>query len=91
MGHTITRRASRRNYRRQLGEGLHRDETRTDGQHRTRQAIRHPDGNGGRVLILFAQPELLTRSYRPLNIQRLAVQGMPTIVNGDLLSVVGGM
>jgi hypothetical protein len=91
MGDTITCRASRRNYRRQFSEGLHRDQTRTDGQHGTRQPIRHPDGNCGRVLVLFAQPELSTRAYHALNIQRLAVQWMPTIVNGDLLSVVGGM
>jgi hypothetical protein len=91
MGHTITRRASRRNYRRQLGEGLHRDETGTDGQHGTRHAIRHPDGNRRGVLIVIAQPELATRADCAPHIQRLAVKRMPPIVNGDLLRVVGGM
>ncbi len=91
MGPTITRRAGRCNHRRQLAEGIHRDETWTDGQHGTRHAIRHPDGNRGRVLVLIAQPELATRADRASHIQGLAVQWMPAIVNRDLLSVVGGM
>jgi hypothetical protein len=91
MGHTITRRAGRRNYRCQLDEGVDRDETWTDGQRGTRQAIRHPDGNRGGVLVVSAQPELPTRADRASHIQSLAVQRMPAIVNGDLLSVVGGM
>lgn len=91
MRHTITRRARGRNDQCQLGEGLHRDETGTDGQRGTRHAIRHPDGNRGRVLVVIAEPELATRADDASNIQRLAVQRMPAIVNGDLLSVVGGM
>ncbi|HYN09671.1 MAG TPA: hypothetical protein VES67_19980 [Vicinamibacterales bacterium] len=91
MGDTITRRAGGRNYRRQLGQCVHRDETRADGQHGTRHAIRHPDGNRGRVLVSIAQPQLATRAYRAPNTHGLAVQRMPGIVNGDLLSVVGGM
>jgi hypothetical protein len=91
MGHTITRRAGRRNYRRQLDEGVHRDETWPHGQRGTRQAIRHPDGNRGGLLVLIAQPELTTRTDGASHIQRLAMQRMPAIVNRDLLSVVGGM
>jgi len=91
MRHTITRRVSRRNYRRQFGEGVHRNETWTDGQHGTRQPIRHPDGNRGAVLIVIAQPELATRADGAPHLQGLAVQRVPAIVNGDLLSVVGGM
>ena len=91
MGDTITCRAGRRNHRHQLGERVHRDEPRPDGQHGTGHAIRHPDGNRGRVRRLIAQPELAARVYHASNLQGLAVQRMPGIVNGDLLSVVGGM
>jgi hypothetical protein len=91
MRHTITRRTSDRNDRRQLGEGLYRDKTGTDRQRGTRHAIRHPNGNRGGVLVVIAQPELATRANRASHLQGLAVQRMPAIVNGDLLSVVGGM
>jgi hypothetical protein len=91
MGLTITRGASRCNHRRQLSQGRHRSETRPDRQHRTRHAIRHPDRNGCRRRVVIAQPEFATRAYRAPNLQGLAVQRMPRVVNGDLLSVVGGM
>ncbi len=91
MGDTITRRSGGGNYRRQLRQRLHGDESRAHGQHGTRQAIRHPDGNRGCVLVVIAQPQLATRTHRAPNTQGLAVQRMPEIVNGDVLSVVGGM
>jgi hypothetical protein len=91
MGDTITCRADCCNHRRQLGQGVHRNETRADGQHGTRHAICHPDGNRGRALVLIEEPELATRANRASNMQGLAVQRMPGIVDGDLLSVVGGM
>lgn len=91
MGDTITRRAGARNDRRQLRQALHGDETRAHGQHGTRHAIRHPDRNRGRVLVVIAQPQLATPPDRAPNAQGLTVERMPRIVNGDLLSVVGGI
>jgi hypothetical protein len=41
--------------------------------------------------MLVAEPDLATLSDAALHENRLAMQRMPGIVNGDLLSVVGGM
>ena len=60
-------------------------------QRGTGDAIRHPHGNRGRLLVVLAQPELATLPHAALNENRLAVQRMPRIVDRDLLSVVGGM
>ena len=57
----------------------------------TRHAIRHPDWNRGRALIGLAEPDLATLSHAALHENRLAMQRMPGIVNGYVLSVVGGM
>jgi hypothetical protein len=43
------------------------------------------------VLVLIAQPELATMAHAALHENRLAMQRMPGIVNGYVLSVVGGM
>jgi hypothetical protein len=91
MRDTITRGANRCNHRREFGQSGHRNEPRPDGQPRTRHAIRHPDRNGRGRRVVIAQPEFATRAYRAPNLQSLAVQRMPRIVDGDLLSVVGGM
>jgi hypothetical protein len=91
MGDTITCHARRGNHRRQLGQGVHRDETWADRQHGTGHAIRHPDRNRGRADVVLAQPQLATIAHAALHANRLAMQRMPRIVDRDLLSVVGGM
>jgi hypothetical protein len=91
MGDAIVRRACGGHQQGELHEGFDRDEDRTSGQRRTRHAISHPDRNCGRALIGLAKPDLATMSHAALHEQRLAVKRMPRIVNGDVLSVVGGM
>jgi hypothetical protein len=91
MGTAIVRRACRRHQRCELDEGVDRDEDRTRGQRSTRHAIGHPDRNGRRVLIVLAEPHLTALSHASFYENRLAVQRMPGIVNGYVLSVVGGM
>jgi hypothetical protein len=91
MRHTITRRAGGGNHRCQLGQGVHRDEAGADGQHGARHAIRHPDRNRGRVVVWITEPHLATAAHVAPHAHRLAVQRMPRIVHGDVLSVVGGM
>jgi len=75
----------------QFGEGFDGDEDRAGRQRGAGHAIRHPDGNRGSALILLAEPDLAALSHAALHDDRLAVQRMPRIVNGDVLSVVGGM
>jgi hypothetical protein len=87
----IVRRASGAHQSDQLIEGFDRDEDRTDGERGTRHAIRHPHRYRGRRLIVFAQPQLATLPRTAPSEHRLAMQRMPRIVDGDLLSVVGGM
>jgi hypothetical protein len=41
--------------------------------------------------MLLAEPELATMPHAALYHNRLAMQRMPRIVDGDFLSVVGGM
>jgi hypothetical protein len=41
------------------------------------------------VLIWLAQPDLTTLPRAPLYEDRLAMQRMPTVVNGDVLGMVG--
>jgi hypothetical protein len=43
------------------------------------------------VLIPIEEPHLATVANASQHANRLAMQRMPRIVNGDLLSVVGGM
>ena len=68
-----------------------RDEDRTGRQRGTGHAIRHPDRNRGRALIVLAQPDLAAVPHAALHGNGLAVQWMPGIVNRYVLSVVGGM
>ncbi len=91
MGDAIVRRASGGHQRGELSEGFDGNEDRTSGECGTRHTVRHPDRNRGRARIALAQPDLATMSHAALHEQRLAVQRMPRIVNGDVLSVVGGM
>jgi hypothetical protein len=91
IGDAIVRRAGGVDQRCKLAEGFDRDEDRPDGQRGTGHAIRHPDRNRGRVLVVLAQPELATMAHAALNQNRLAVQRMPRIVDGEFLSVVGRM
>ena len=91
MGDAIVRRARGRHQRGELDEGVDSDDDGTNRQRGTRHAIRHPDRNRGRALILLAEPDLAALSHAALHANRLAVQRMPRIVNGDVLSVMGGM
>ncbi|MGH9194905.1 MAG: hypothetical protein ACRD1T_04100 [Acidimicrobiia bacterium] len=91
MGDAIVRRACGGHQRRELDEGFDRHEDGTDRESGTGHAIGHPDRNRGRPLIVLAEPDLAALSYAALHENRLAMQRMPGIVNGDLLSVVGGM
>ena len=91
MGDAIVRRARGGYQRGELGEGFNGDKDRADRERGTGHAIGHPNGNRGRLLIGFAQPDLTAMSNAPLHGNYLAVQRMPRIVNGDVLSVVGGM
>ena len=91
MGDAIVRRACGGQQRRQLDEGFDRNENGANRECGTRHAIGHPDRNRGRALMLIAEPDLAALSNAALHENRLAMQRMPGIVNGDLLSVVGGM
>ena len=91
MGDAIVRRVRGGQQRRELDEGFDRNENGANREGGTRHAIGHPDRNRGRALLLVAEPDLATLSYAALHENRLAVQGMPGIVNGYVLSVVGGM
>ena len=73
----------------QLGERFDRDEDGAEGQRGAGHAVRHPHGNGGRVLILLAEPHVTPVAHAAPNKNHLAMQRMPAIVNGDVLSVVG--
>lgn len=85
------RRAGGGHQRRELEEAFDRNEDRTNRECGTRHAIGHPNWNRGRALIWLAEPDLAAMSHAALHENRLAVQRMPGIVNGDVLSVVGGM
>ena len=91
IGDAIVRRVGGIDQRGEFGEGFNRDEDRADRERGTRHAIRHPHRYRGRRLIVFAQPQLATLPRTAPSEHRLAMQRMPRIVNGDLLSVVGGM
>ena len=91
MGDAIVRRACSDHQRCELDEGFNRDQDGTDGQRGTGHAIRHPHRNRRRALVVLAQPNLAAIPHAALHENRLAMQRMPGIVNGDLLSVVGGM
>jgi hypothetical protein len=91
MGDAIVRRACSGDQGRKLGEGFDGDEDRTTRQCGTRDAIRHPHRNRGGALILLAQPDFTAMSHAPLHANSLAMQWMPRIVNGYVLSVVGRM
>ena len=91
MGDAIVRRVCRGHQRGEHDQGFDRYEDRTRGQRGTRHAISHPHRNRGRALIVLAEPHLAALSHAPLHENRLAVQRMPRIVNGDVLSVVGRM
>ena len=85
-------RSARGGYERgQLGERFDRYEDRAEGQRGAGHAVRHPHGNGGRVPILLAEPHVTPVAQAPPNKNHLAMQRMPSVVNGDVLSVVGGM
>jgi hypothetical protein len=75
----------------ELGERLDGNEDWADGQRRTRDTVRHPDGNRRGALVVRVQPDFVAVTYPALHENRLAIQRMPRIVNRDLLSVVGGM
>ena len=68
-------------------------ETRTGPkrQRGARDAVRHPHGNGRRALIGVAGPDLAAMAHAALHDNGLAMQRMPRIVNGNVLSVVGRM
>jgi len=87
----IVRRAGGGHQRRKLEEGFDSNEDRTNRECGTRHAIGHPDRNRRRALLGLAQPDLAAMPHAALHANRLAVQRMPGIVNGDVLSVVGGM
>ena len=87
----IVRRARGVHQRCEFGKGIDRDQDGTDGQRGTRHAIRHPHRNRGRALIVLAEPHVAAMPHAALHENRLAVQRMPGIVNGYLLSVVGGI
>jgi hypothetical protein len=73
----------------QLGERLDRDEDGAEGQRGAGHAVRHPHGNGGRLLILLAEPHVTTVAQAPLHENRLAMQRVPAVMNDDVLSAVG--
>ena len=52
---------------------------------------RWKDWTAGGALTLLAQPDFTAMSHAALHANGLAVQWMPRIVNGYVLSVVGGM
>jgi hypothetical protein len=85
------RRAGGGDQRGQLGEGFDGHEGRTFRQRGAGCPIRHPHRNRGGLLVLIAEPDITAMPYAPQHDDRLAMQRMPGIVNGDLLSVVGGM
>lgn len=85
------RRACGGHQRRELEEAFDSDEDRTHREGGTRHAIGHPDRDRGRALIGRAEPHVPAMSHAALYENRLAVQRMPGIVNGYVLSVVGGM
>jgi len=80
-----------RNQGRQLDQRVNRDETRTYRECGAGDAIGHPHRNRGRPVCFIAQPEFATGADAALHENRLAMQRMPGIVNGYLLSVVGRM
>jgi hypothetical protein len=90
-GDAIVHRARGVHQRRQFGKGFDGDEDRAGRQRGAGHAIGHPHRNRGGALILLAEPDLAAMSHAALHANRLAVQRMPRIVNGDVLSVVGGM
>jgi hypothetical protein len=87
----IVRRARGVHQCRQLGQRIDRDEDRPRGHRGTGHAIRHPDRNRGRALIVLAEPHFAAMPHAALHENRLAMQRMPGIVNGYVFSVVGGM
>jgi hypothetical protein len=91
LGDAIVRRACGGHQRRELEEGFDGHEDRTHRECGTCHAIRHPHRNRGRAIFVLAEPDLAAMSHAALHENRLAVQRMPGIVNGDVLSVVGGM
>ena len=91
MGDAIVRRAHGGHQCREFDEGFERDEDGTDGECGTCDAIGHPDRNRGRALIVIAEPDVPAVPHAAPHQDRLPVQWVPRIVNGDLLSVVGGM
>jgi hypothetical protein len=91
LGDAIVRRACGGHQRRELDEGLERNQDRTNRECGTCHAIRHPERNRGRALIVLAEPDLAAMSHAALHGNGLAVQWMPGIVNRYVLSVVGGM
>jgi hypothetical protein len=91
MGDAIVRRACGIHQRRQFRERFNRHEDWAGRQRGAGRTIRHPHRNRGGALIRLAQPDLTAMSHAALHTNRLAVQRMPRIVNGDVLSVMGGM
>jgi hypothetical protein len=87
----ILRRARGDHQRRQLAQRFDRDHHWTDRERRTGHAIRHPDRNRRGALIVGVEPHLAAMPHAPLHQNRSAMQRMPGIVNGDVLSVMGGM
>lgn len=85
------RRARGVHQRCQFGEGFDGDENLAGRQRGAGHAIGHPHRNRGGALIGLAEPHLAAMAHAALDENRLAVQRMPRIVNGDVLSVVGGM
>ena len=91
MGDAIVRRACPGHQRRELDESVDRHEDGTERERSTRYAVRHPDGNRGRTLIVLAEPHVSAVSHAMLPGDCLPVQRMPWVMNSDLLSVVGRM
>ena len=75
----------------QLGQRVDANEGGTSGQRRARGAVRHPHRNRGGLLVVLTQPDVTALPHAPLHQNRLAVQRMPLVMNGYVLSVVGGM
>lgn len=73
----------------QLGQRFDRYEDGADGQRGAGHAVCHPHGNGGRVLILLAEPHVTTVAQAPLHDNCLAMQRVPAVMNDDMLSTVG--
>ena len=85
----IVRRAGGRDQGREFGERLDGDEDRAGRHCGAGGAIGHPDRDRCRAVIVLNKPHLTTMAHAAPHENRLAMQRMPAVMNGDVLSVVG--